>query len=725
MKTRHTARFQYTGWQLFILLLLSFFLAAHCLAQADSNLYKKQQADMMKKVMANQQQAMEQLKKMGINIDPNKKMSKAEVMRMKEQLISKSKEMQQQMQTRLQPPAKKNQPADFKVKEAITKESILNIAGRFYKRSYTKLTVVEKSRFDQDMKSAVKDTFSSEAVRKLSAIGGALITFGNEHHIACVYLAAAVKSKPGDTLCVNNFGAYLRAIDSVAVSVPVLLYANKIYAQSPVILTQLGNSYFELHDFVKAEKYYKEALQYNPGFGQAHSSLCELYIQQNRLKDALVELFAGVKNIGCSYSSAAANFNYLQQQAEAADTKESFWNETKNNIRPEDALAPLVPDDNKIKMPDFPTISVLADWMEGGGYAAAVKAYKSYMDVNTAFVESFVKIHKEVPQLPPNVVLRDFPNERMALDCITEFFHWQSSEEFKKYDKKLDDIKSQMFEVMQVYMKKHELYVKNFITCSNDCGTDQACIAECRRVFCVNDCPAANECNQQLQSLYLKFPQAFTETKKNQEKILDDLYAFTGQWYSKIESPYWSRIYAYEIRRVALTILGNTYAAYPQAFLFPVHNDCGTDCSVYVNPAPTEPGPTEKKNPKGAECGLPGKIKFSVAICELGLDCESVEIGCTEIISTSVKRNFVKKTTTAFLGLGVKGDAGIISAGAKAGVQVTVSDNMEVDDVGFKSEMSVSAGWGPAKASASSAVSYTVMTGLSAKPSGSIGVKLE
>lgn len=715
-----------TGWKICSLLLLSFLTAANGHAQADSNIYKKQQADMIKNAAAAQKQALEQLKKMGVSIDPGKKISKEEIQRIKEQLINKGQKMQQQLQPYVQAQAKKDQPAvDFKVKEAITQESIVSIAGRFYKRSYAKLSPAEKISFDQDMKAAAKDTFSSEAVRRLSGTGGTLITFGNEHHIACVYLAAAVKSKPADTLCINNFGAYLRTIDSVAVSVPVLLYANKIYAQSPVILTQLGNSYFELNDFAKAEKYLKEALKYNPGFGQAHSSLCELYIQQHRLKDALTELFAGVKNMGCSYNNAAASFNYLQQDAAANDTKESFWNETKNNIRPEDALAPLVPDDNKIRMPDFPTISALADWMEGGGYAAAVKSFKSYMDVNKAFVESFIKVHKEIPQLPPNAVLRDFPNERMALDCITEYFHWQSVQESKKYQQKIDDIKSQMFEVMQVYMKKHELYVKNFIACTEGCGTDQGCISECHRVYCVNECPAANECNQHLQSLYLTFPKAFNDTKENQEKLLDDLYAFTGQWYSKIESPYWSRIYAFEIRRVALSIIGNCYGGYPQAFLFPVHNDCGTDCSVYVNPCPTEAGPTEKKDPKGAECGLPGKIKFSLTICELGLDCESVEIGCTEVISTSVKRNFVKKTTTAFLGLGVKGDAGIISAGAKAGVQVTVSDNMEVDDVGFKSELSVSTGWGPAKASASSTVSYTVMTGLKAKPSGSIGVKLE
>lgn len=61
------------------------------------------------------------------------------------------------------------------------------------------------------------------------------------------------------------------------------------------MLTQIGCSYFELGMEKEAESYLKEALKYNPGFGQAHTALCELYIRQNRLEDALMELFAGVK----------------------------------------------------------------------------------------------------------------------------------------------------------------------------------------------------------------------------------------------------------------------------------------------------------------------------------------------------------------------------------------------------------------------------------------------
>ncbi len=278
-----------------------------------------------------------------------------------------------------------SKPASAGIKpEALTTENILAIADRFYNRSYRELDAVTKSKFNSDLKAAGDADFSLAAVRNLAGNGGVHLTFGTDHHIACVYIAAAVKAFPTDTLSVNNFGAYLRNIDSTAISIPILLYANKLFSQSPLILTQLGNSYFELNDFVKAESYYKQALKINPDFGQAHSSLCDLYIKQNRMKEALLELFAGVKGMGFSYNQATNNFSQLKAQADNSPDnttdKEKFWDETRNQMSPPDPLASLVPEVDRLKMPGFSTCSFIADWMEGGGYATAVQSIKASMD---------------------------------------------------------------------------------------------------------------------------------------------------------------------------------------------------------------------------------------------------------------------------------------------------------------------------------------------------------
>lgn len=668
-------------------LLLSFFQTAICNAQADTNRIKKEQQEYIKKAAEAQQRAMEQLKKMGITVDPNKKMTKEEVTAMKDKLLKQAQQMKEQLQVK-QPV--KTVHASIDISKQVSEKQVLDIVNRFYNRSYKQLDAVTKSRFDQDYKEAAKNNFSKTAGRILCNKGAGLITFGNDHHIACVYLAAAVKAMPADTLSINNFGGYLRIIDSVKVSLPVLLYANQLFNKSPVVLTQIAFSLLELNDDKKAEDYFKQALKCDPSFGPAHTALCEVYIRQQRYKEAIAELFAGVKGWGgsASHSSLSASFSNLQQQAEMSDSKEDFWNETGNQVRPEDALAPLVPEDNRIKMPPFPNCLKHADWMEGGGYSAAVKSYTTFHKNMMSFAEEFNKVHSEMPAIPTRAVLKDYPNERFAIDCILEYFQKKSAEEAKDNYKKMDEIRNHMIADAQIYMDKHARFAKEYAKCVEACGNDEQCAKECHRIYCLNECPAANEYNQKLQLSFDDYVKAFHKTKENQEKLLDDLYAFTGQWFNKIQGPYWSKIYAYEIKRVALSIIGNCYGAYPQAFLFPAHSECGTDCSAFANPYPEEAGQAENKEAKGHECPEDSKHILHLFFCEASLTCEYFEVGCTEGVSASVRRNFGKeKSTTIFFGAGVEAGLGAVGSSAKFGGQLTISDNGNVDG-GFRGSVS-------------------------------------
>ncbi len=220
----------------------------------------------------------------------------------------------------------------------------------------------------------------------------------------------------------------------------------------------------------------------------------------------------------------------------------------------------------------------------------------------------------------------------------------------------------------------------------------------------------------------------FTEFKKfeiSQRELLDDLYSFAFPWLNKIESPYWSKVYAYEIRSKALGIAGSCYGAYAQPFQMPSHNDCGTDCSVYANPYPLKVEEVNKNSPEGNQCPGGMKLKISLPICDLGLDCESIEVACVKGVAVGVKHNFRKKTTTGFLGVGHKGDAGIVGASARAGVEVTVNDNMEVEDVGVTMDVSYRAGAGPAQSGVTSSGTCTVMTGCKSSVSGSFGATIK
>ncbi|NLH78150.1 MAG: hypothetical protein GX465_14050, partial [Acidobacteria bacterium] len=320
--------------------------------------------------------------------------------------------------------------------------------------------------------------------------------------------------------------------------------------------------------------------------------------------------------------------------------------------------------------------------------------------------------------------LRDYPNERFALDCLTEYFFNESKDEADDFSEVEESIREEISEEADAYFETREAYTNEMVKCAEGCGSESRCIEECHRVYCTKECPAANIFNKKLQSHWDDYINEFNETVDRQKEILDDMYEFTAQWYSKIESPYWSRIYAYEIQRVALTIIGNAYAAYVIPFMGPVHNDCGTDCSVYANPASYPPEEVKKTTPQAMPCPDIVKGKISFGPCDLGLDCESIEFGCAAGVAASLKRNFVKKTTTGFVGVGAKTGAGFIGAGFKAGLEVTVTDNNEVKDVGAKFDASASFGPGVTKAGVSTSGSYSLMTGLSSAKTGfSVGGK--
>jgi hypothetical protein len=344
-------------------------------------------------------------------------------------------------------------------------------------------------------------------------------------------------------------------------------------------------------------------------------------------------------------------------------------------------------------MPDFRTCSKIEEWMEGGGYGSAVQSYSGFHSKLMKFSADFLQVHKQQPNLPPNAVLRDYPNERFALDCITEYFFHKSKEEADNFDKKLDEIMKKVNDESEDYYQHREGYTKEYTNCCEGCGSESYCIEECHRVYCTKECPAANIYNRDLQGYFEDYIAAFNETKDNQKVILDDLYEFSAQWFSKIQSPYWSKIYAYEIQRVALTVIGNAFAAYPHPFPFTAHNDCGTDCSLFANPAALPMDEAEEKEPKENNCPKDSKFSLSLAMCSMDFECESFEFGCSAGVAFSIKRNFENKSTTSFVGVGAEAGLGVAKGEAKAGFTFTKYDNGDTD-TGVKGELSATVGSG-------------------------------
>lgn len=644
---------------------------------ADTARLKREQQEKLKEIKAAQEKAMEQMKQLGISIDPGKKMTKEDAQKMKDQLLKQGELMKKQMG--LDAPA---QPArNVDVSRIPDDKQVYAIAERFFKRSYAKLEFRAKLEFDKDLATARKSAFSTASVKLLANKGAELITFGNDHHIACVYITAAVKAALNDTLSVNNFGAYLRIIDSVEASLPVLLYANRLYGKSPVILTQIGCSLLELNDLSKAEKYLKEALKYDPGFGQAHTALCEVYIRSKRYNDALTELFAGVKNMGATYEQASGARMQIQNGMGPSGS-DAMQDAVKKQMDPSEALAPLVPEgQQRVEMPVFPDCARLEDWTEGGGLKSAMEGYQAFHQYDRAFTEKFQAVLKEKPSLPPNASLRDYPNERFAIECITDMFLSYSKKATKEYHKNLDGIIEQVNGAKERYIAAYNSNIAEYQSCLQACPQgDTICPKECFRIYCSKQCPNANQLNNSLQLYFGNYKTAFYALVKQQKDYLSDLYAFTDPWLEKIASPYWNRICAYEIRRTALAIIENTYMNYPQ-FIDPKVNDvCGSDCSVYAVPFRARPKDVNENDPNGKECPEDSKHILHLFFCEGSVTCEYWEIGCSAGVSASVRRNFGKERSTAlFLGAGAEAGLGAVGGGGKFGGQIIISDDGSVD----------------------------------------------
>jgi tetratricopeptide (TPR) repeat protein len=634
----------------------------------------------------------------------------------------------------------------------INKEMVVKIADRFYQRAFKQVDAIAKSRYNLEFKSAEKENFNAQSVKKLTSSGAFLLQFGNDHYEACIYLASAVKINPVDTLAVNNFGSYLRTIDSTKTALSVHLYANSLFSQSPVILAQIGCSYFELKDYKKAEDYLKEALKYNPGFGQASSALSDVFLQTCRWKDALQQLFAAVVGDGISYGHAHGSFGMIKNAAQNSssgnaaltsnlqnqnssgknDTKGDFWGENNLQINPKDMLAsldpdanipdneklaPLVPVDNHLKMPGFPLVPKLEDWTHGGGFNEAVSAYQSFMGILNSFNNEFQKVHQMQPNISPEAILRDYPNERFAIDCMLEYFRHQSKKEYKAYAEKVAKLPEEAGMFPKDYFDKHEKYRQQYETClqtsydsyescSSKCNSfpvgssarevcGQNCAEqreyrdnECERIYCLLDCNAANDCNTKMNGVYNQFIGLFNEHQKKQEELLSDLYAFTDKWLAKIYSPYWSKIYAYEINREALGIIGNVYMAYQQAFPATVISNCGTNCSDYVIQPPAPVDKVITKAMQGNDCPFQGnKVSLGIGFCSVDFDCESIEGGCSAGVAISAKLDSKNKSSTLFVGAGGEAHLGALSGEIKTGLTFTKYNNGSMD-VGGKFEIS-------------------------------------
>jgi len=682
----------------------------------------KQQMEQMQK------EAIEQLKKMGINIDPNKPMTKADAEKLKKDMLKQAGGTTADMKKKTglpdSTPAYHSKSID--ISKTITAKMVKDIAERFFKRSYATLNAIEKSGFDNEYKKAQKDSFSQESVRRLADLGVEYMLGGSNHFQAALFFTAAIKANPTDTAAVNNFGGYLRVIDSIKTSLPVLLYARSLDSISPIIATQLAATLFELGDDKKSEALLKQTLESHPGHWGAHEGLCLIYFTRGDIDKAMVEVFRSA-SAGGGGTSAKLYGNIKAQQQANAQKGGGKGGGASGNDALRNALKPAVYDvkdfDSKVKYPAFPVMQRLEDWTGGGAYANSVKVYEQFHKELMAFAERRKAIAMQPQQIKPGAYVRPYLPERIMIQGIIDFFKEEAKKNDRAYQEEIDKILKGMDNAVTAYTDQAEAANKVMQSCIEQCGeSNTVCHLKCLQAYCRVTCPAAEVCNNKLSELFNAYSMAFVSYKGKQAQLLDDFYAFSQPWADKIESGYWSRLVEFDRKAFALGIIGSAYINYNVGF--PAKVTGCPDCSIIYMVFEERPSPTKAKDPNANSCELNGKIGISLLICEVELDCESIEFGCSAGISAAVKRNFKKDNTTFFLGAGIEGKSDFFKAGGKIGGTLTIDDQNNVVDFGYKSEVTLEAKVGPrTSVGGSMESSYSFEEGFKVEGKGKLGLE--
>jgi type IV pilus biogenesis/stability protein PilW len=115
---------------------------------------------------------------------------------------------------------------------------------------------------------------------------------------AIAHFERAIELKPDYSLAKNNLGSAYLVRKEWDRAIPVLeaVTGDMLYATPHYPLANLGWAYYNKHDYDKARKYLKEALELKPDFFVAQLNLGRTYLATGRLHAALSQFEASAKN---------------------------------------------------------------------------------------------------------------------------------------------------------------------------------------------------------------------------------------------------------------------------------------------------------------------------------------------------------------------------------------------------------------------------------------------
>jgi tetratricopeptide (TPR) repeat protein len=534
--------------------------------------------------------------------------------------------------------------------------------------------------------------------------GSACMVALNENARPAIYFAFACAAlRPNDTLAANNVGGILRMLDSIPSSFKVLLYAKSLDPSSPMILTHLGNSTLELGDERTAEVFFTRALKIDPRFGQAHNGLALVWLKRGALGRAYEEMLTaatfggyqpGVKEMYEEITTptiadgfAHSNSDQYWDKFPLEEAKKLFMSQTITLSE-----TPLV------VLPQFPNWKNLESYNESSPelinkFTAANKSGKSFANAN-------LKQAEERPVAPPQSTRISYEKQLFMIDAVGDYFmaverkkDWDYWHERDKIAEKVQEENQRWMNLLQNDPLLGELEeAMKACTSSKDFSI---CEENALRAFCAKHCPRIEVHNQKMESLFKDWKSLAMNYGDHVQKSLNDYYKFTDPWMEQILDPndfdaakYKRELFARDME--SFTIGGWVGIGGSKQ---PLECGHGTCSALDLQPIP-DPDALKPPNKKKTQCPSGVKLKAGFESCEIGVDCSSIEIGCTKGVSGSAKFDFKDESVTLFGGFAAEAKLGKRSVSGKAGVFMTIGGPGAID-LGGKTEAATSKEYGP------------------------------
>jgi len=630
----------------------------------------------------------------------------------------------------------------------VASAEVVKIADRFLKRHLKEIVfdVNEKTFLDEQFRKLEANGADKQKLAKGFSSTAVLITgLGQSKNIPLALSAKAVIMFPEDTLIVNNFGGILRMLDSIKTSLPVLLYAKQLYPNAPVILTNLGNTLFELYDDKSAESFYKRALKINPDFGLAHDGLMNVYFKRRDLRSAMDELFKGVKGGSFSQTSKEilekTKYNKSYQPPSMPTAPDPETNSGQGNP------SSSAPNPNQkvenLKLPNFPDWSEIGALLNDKSIEKISKKLTKASSGSGGGLEKAMKLLNMTPEqkqkwyeneTKPGRVL--YEGNAFAMSLMEEYFSDELDKAFKEC-LRTDSIYSARFG------KQIEQLTANDEAKAKQMGSNP----EAWQAWMIERCNTFTNLTAQYFADWKKIA---GQRHAKYNDLLTTYWVYCEQYLNRTYNTQDFEVLNSQRKAFVASNFGLLYTDYSfrkLAFGFSnIASFASAEGKCPQAPPPPEPEESEEDDvevPDKEPIPCPfkdSKLKLGMGVCSAGLDCESIELECGEGIIGAGKWNYKNKEFTAFVGVGTKAHFGIarpMKKGplkelndkfnaefeAKGGFQLTFNKQGQIIDGGIKTEFGAKVNAGSYSAGGTYEVTATAATGINGQYTNEMALK--